>query len=1029
MGDLQVTPAATMATFGLLHVNGRYGMTLMSCPPSPGSTLPDHVRKSALVCFGVRGLDRLRGVLDPDVLRIFQDSVTAEMTRRAQESGGTLEAAGDGALCAVFGARGTAVRYPEQAVECALGVLAEFQSLMPEIRGLGMEISCSAGIAWGTPDIFTRESAVALESAASDNSLLVSPEIAVMTGDRWTWRPAGADGLRAMAPVEERPHFRPPSPAPDHPVRKQLADAWQRFLEEGEGASGGVAIVGDPGLGKNELAQDFASHISLDGETVALCCGTGRDWQPPMGMWFVIGGELARTGDEHLPLWLEGALSTLAGGRKRAVVFVREVHNADEASLKTLSRLLVMPPENLSMFFILVGDHLPDQLPAHRLTVVRPVPLQRTEIAGFIQQALEGGKEPGLVDLLASYLTNSAMGYPLFVHHALLHLISEGYLQRDGSGTWRLPGKLPGISPTVEAALKARIAALPPELRTGLSLAALLGRCFGRDLFLHVHTALTGTDGAPVLEALAQTGLLAELGSSFHFTEGIMADTAAALPAPEHARLIHRAAAGFLSRGEDPSPADPLALETANHFHGAGLHSQAFPWALTALEQMVAARDCSGGLRLLERMASWPSPDDDARYRMDLAAFELKASKGCHREALELFDKVMPGASAPVLARIRLIKANVLADMGETLSSVAILDSMLQEAEEGSEIRATVLCRLSKLFAQLGNAVRSREHQDAALAMVDRNPDLMECILGNLAMTRLLAGDTVKAEELCRRALEIPRYGGNLNHRATLFGALSIIAMRTNRLEQGLELSAAAVEIHRRSGNDKGLCAVLGNTGGMLARAGRLEPALEAITEALEMARRIQSADLICSTAHNLGNLLSILGRYQEAEACFTESLARAESMGNSRYMALALTGLGAVKMKSGSLDQAERFLERAERMHDRAGNIGGRATCLSDLAETYLKRGEAERAVPPVLEAIKLAEASGDFQSRISTRLLHARIMLAMGKVEDATRIYHEACAEEAVHGITVCGFEAKGVLEREFAEMGVQISSTPDR
>jgi hypothetical protein len=35
---------------------------------------------------------------------------------------------------------------------------------------------------------------------------------------------------------------------------------------------------------------------------------------------------------------------------------------------------------------------------------------------------------------------------------------------------------------------------------------------------------------------------------------------------------------------------------------------------------------------------------------------------------------------------------------------------------------------------------RSREYQDLALKMVDRDPGLMECILGNLAMTRLLSG-------------------------------------------------------------------------------------------------------------------------------------------------------------------------------------------------------------------------------------------------------------------------------------------------
>lgn len=1026
-----MTPGSLLATFVLLVINRRYGVKLR---PSSSPLVPDGSHgsmKSARLCFRVRGLGELCGFLDPMVVSGFRDSVITEMGMRVEESGGILEASEDGTLRALFGAAGAAVRYPAQAVQCAQRLIEGFHELIPELLDMGVAISCGAGIAWGSDCGRTRELASALESAAIDNGLLVSPEIAVMTGDRWTWEPAviPSSGLRAMVPGARKPHLWSPSFAPGHPVRQQMADAWQRFLDEGEGASGGVAIVGDPGLGKNELAEEFASCIAGEGEVVAVCCGSGRECQPPMGMWFVIAGDNARTGDEHLPLWLAGALTELAGDNKRAVVLLSDVHNADEASLKVLARLLAMPPDGLSLFFILVGERLPEQLPECRLTVVSPIPLQRAEIMDFIQEVIAGGKEPGFTDTLASHLMNSTMGYPLFVHHALLHMISEGLLVRDASGIWKLPATLPGISPTVEAALQTRIGALPRELREGLSLAGLLGRCFPRELFLETHRAFTGSDGEPVLEGLVQTAFLGCCGTTCHFVEGLMAEVAAGLAAPGNARLIHRAAAEFLSRGKTPKPDEPRALETANHFQEAGLYSQALPWALTALEQMVTAMDCSGGLRLLERIRTWPVNDEDATRRMDLAAFDLNAGKGCHREALELFDKILPEAGPSVLPHILLVKARILAEMGETLSAVAVLDSILRGAKAGGEVRATVLCRLSKLFAQLGNSAKSREYQDSALEMVEKNPELMDCILGNLAMTRLLAGDTVKAEELCRKALEIHRYGGNLHHRATLLGALSIIALRTNRVEQGLEFSAAAEEIHRRSGNDKGLCSVLCNTGGMLGRVGMLEPALAALTKALEIARKIESAEMICNLTQNLGNVFTILGRYSEAEAHCRECLSTAESMGNARTMALALTSLGALNLRTGSLDEAERFFKRAERMHDRAGNIQGRATSLSGLAETYLGSGEAGRAVAPVTEAGKLAIASGDFQVSISIGFLHARILLAMGMVAEALDMYGNACREESLHGLTVGGMENKGKLERELSEKGLQISSNPDR
>jgi tetratricopeptide (TPR) repeat protein len=461
------------------------------------------------------------------------------------------------------------------------------------------------------------------------------------------------------------------------------------------------------------------------------------------------------------------------------------------------------------------------------------------------------------------------------------------------------------------------------------------------------------------------------------------------------------------------------------HFSSAGLYPFSLALALAALEQMVSALDCENGLHLLDRIREWPlgAFDPETERRVVLAEFELKAHKGCFREANDIYGRAISLARPADTPRLQLTKARILAETGENLPAVALLEKTLQDSEPGGEIMAMVLSRLSKLFAQMGNMQKSREYQDKALELVEGNPDLMECILGNLAMTRLLAGDTVKAEELCRRALDTRRFSGNLKLKALLLGALSIIALRTGREDEGIELSTAAAEIHRRTGNSQGLCGVLGNTGSMLARSGKLTPALEALHEALEIARHLGSTAMVANFTHSIGNIFTILKRYDEAEAHFMESLSTAETTGNARMMASALTGLGSMKLGTGALDEAGRCFSRANRMYHRAGNIIGQAHALSGAAQVHLVLGEPDRALPLVREAEVLAVAGGDPQTAVGIRFLHAMVLLARGMRDETLEVYHDACMGIAEHGITVGGTEHRTALEEEMTRLGMAI------
>jgi len=753
---------------------------------SPGTcSIPEENRKVAVLTFSADGLDGLIKVLDPPVVLSYLDSLFTDLRRSVNDFDGDVKESDGSRFTAVFAPVRYGMRHCLQSVECAVQLMQKFGDLTGALREKGMEIHCRVGIAWGPANDSTFGMSAALQEAAGADGMLASPDVAGMSADKWDWErfESAATGLRAMRISSRKDPVGSPAFAPGHPLYETMTASWEDFLKEGDGASWGVAIIGDQGLGKNILAEEYAACISRGSERVVVCSGFNREGQPPMGMWFVIGGERARPGGEHLPIWLAGALRELAGTNRRAIVLVRDVHCADESSLKVLSRLLVMPPEGLSLFFILVGERIPEQLPANRLNIVRPSPLDRARITSFVNSALDGAKQPGLVDSLSYYLHKSTLGFPVFVHQTLLYMVSRGILAKGEDGVWRPLRKLTGMPPSVEAVLHGRMAGLPPEMRAGLQLAGLLGRSFRRDLFLRVHQSIWGSDGEPVLEGLVVAGFLTGHDQYCHFRGSQMAAAAESLLTSENAGRIHRTAAALLAEGRSPRSDEPCALETANHLAAAGLHEDALPWALAALEQMVSVLDCEGGLHLLDRIRDWPvGPFDTETERKAVhAEFKLKAHKGCFQEAFAIYDRALSLARPSDIPVLELVKARILAETGENLQAVALLEKLLQSSEPGGEIMAMVLSRLSKLFAQLGNMQKSREYQDKALRLVDGNPELMECILGNLAMTRLLAGDTVKAEELCRKAIDTNRFGGNLKLMATLLGALSIIALRTGR--------------------------------------------------------------------------------------------------------------------------------------------------------------------------------------------------------------------------------------------------------
>ncbi len=308
---------------------------------------------------------------------------------------------------------------------------------------------------------------------------------------------------------------------------------------------------------------------------------------------------------------------------------------------------------------------------------VTPEPLSRAAITSLLRESLPGRRQAGLLETLAYSLHKSTMGYPLFVQQTLLYLLSSGRLARSVSGEWALEEPLPGLPPSVEAVLHARIDALPGELRLGLLLAGLLGRSFSGT------SSCTSTNPSPGPTAIRSSRASRRPDScrsrpAVHFRGSLLARpprdcSRRATPG----RCTERR--GLPARGRNPGPDETLALETAGHLAGAGRYEEAMPWALTALtrwwQRPTARRSPASGNAA--DMAK-ETKDTGSERRINMAAFDIHSMRGDFREA-RISTMSGAGGGSAELARLDLAKARIHAEKGQTLEAVALLERILSE--------------------------------------------------------------------------------------------------------------------------------------------------------------------------------------------------------------------------------------------------------------------------------------------------------------------------------------------------------------
>jgi class 3 adenylate cyclase len=604
--------------------------------------------------------------LDPedvrDILTPYYERVRAEL----EGFGGSVEKFIGDAVMGVFGAPTAYGDDAERAVRAAFAVRdwAEQESLQVRLAVntgeaiVELEARPGHGEAMVAGDVVN--TAARLQSAAPVGAVLVGEETCVATRGIIEYRPAQpvhAKGketpvqawlaLRATAAVGERPVAPVPMIGRDREL-KVLTGIWDRVAAEGR--SHFATVFGPAGIGKSRLGLELSQLVAAQGGRVIRGRSTPYGASAPYSAFAQQVKQIARIFDSDAPAEarekLAAAVAELAGPATAeehaphisvligledesevadretlffsarvlveslaldgpTLLLFEDIHWADASLLDLLETFAARVREVPILFVALARPELLTErpgwgggLPAYTALPLDPLP--ESSSTALAEQLLAAAD---LSESRAAAIAETAEGNPLFIEE-----LAASIAERSTADAGQLPT-------SVRAIIAARLDSLPPEERSVLVDASVVGRVFWRGALSEISprddlSVLLGSlEARDLIRREAVSRIQGE--QQFGFKHGLIHDVAyKTLPRPDR-RERHAAVARFL---ESATAVGQSHEALGHHWREAGESERAVECFVSAAEQ--AGRGWAKERALaLYGQALELVPEDDAKRR------------------------------------------------------------------------------------------------------------------------------------------------------------------------------------------------------------------------------------------------------------------------------------------------------------------------------------------------------------------------------------------------------------------------------
>jgi class 3 adenylate cyclase len=626
-------------------------------------------RVVSVVFVDLAGFTARSEKLDPEDVRAFLTPYYERVRSELERFGGRVEKFIGDAVMGVFGAPTAFGDDHERAVRAALAI----RDWATE-DGLQVRIAVNTGEAIVDLDARPEQgqamiagdvvnTAARLQTAAPVGSVLVGQDTYASTRTSIEYQP-GFEPVKAKGKAEpvqawlaqravvaagERQLTPVPMIGRDREL-DVLKGIWDRVAAERRPHL--VTVFGPAGIGKSRLAHELMEYVGgQDGRVLrgrAMPYGASASYGPfvqhvkqvakiydsdpiiearPKLVAVVVelvGSDAAEEHAENLSLLagLEGGaeapdretlffsarlfVESLGAARATLMLF-EDIHWADASTLDLIETLAARVRDVPVLFVALARPELLNDRPgwAGGLPAYAALPLERLtddaslELTGLLLERL------GASDPRAAHIAETSEGNPLFIEE-LAASVAERSTEAE-------------LPTSVRAIVAARLDALPPEERSVLLDASVVGRIFWRGALARMATR---EDLSTVLGSLEDRDLVRRevvsrirADQQFAFKHALIRDVAyQTLPRPER-RKRHAAVAGYLDEMTREGGQANEAL--AHHWREAGEHDRAVDCLLVAAEQAGRGWAKAHAVALYKAALELiPEEDEDRRRRV-----------------------------------------------------------------------------------------------------------------------------------------------------------------------------------------------------------------------------------------------------------------------------------------------------------------------------------------------------------------------------------------------------------------------------
>ncbi|HYF12186.1 MAG TPA: AAA family ATPase, partial [Actinomycetota bacterium] len=633
--------------------------------------------------------------------------------------------------------------------------------------------------------------AARLEALAPVGGIAVGEATRRATLDRFRFEPIDSGGQHAWVPSElsRLIRERPNTPFVGRSEEASLLRATYRRVA-GEHSVQLVTVIGEPGVGKSRLLQEFAEYLDGHPELIRWRQGRCLPYGDGVGFWplsEIVKTEagilesnppeatqrkLARSVETLIedPTerdWIVARLAPLAGigeiggtsdrgesftawrryleamtAQHAFVVVFEDLHWADDALLEFIDHVLSRS-SGLPMLILCAArpelfEHAPGWGGGKRnaLSITIP-PLSESETAMLISGLLDQAVLPAETQRA---LLERAGGNPLYTEEFVRMLVDRGIFERNERTMRLAPGVRIPVPESIQAIIGARLDTIPRETKSLLQDASVIGRTF----WAGALGAMSGRDDAEVRERLhecARLELIRSIRSSsiegddeYAFWHILVRDVAyAQVPRADRASK-HRAFADWLRMAAGSRLTDQAEV-LAHHYGEAYAYaaSVAAPDADEIREQTIIALLRAG----------------DRAQRLDARSAERHLQR-----AVDLLPPDHParGGALVQLADTEISVGSLAEARDHFDEAIALFAAAGHDAARGG-----AMAMKTRALHRLGKLREGERLLEEAIAILERQPPGPELAraYSRMASQQLMAGAFESCKDYGYRALEL----------------------------------------------------------------------------------------------------------------------------------------------------------------------------------------------------------------------------------------------------------------------------------